>query len=201
MDPKYIGIIWTGSGLLDVRNPDPKLIKLREIARGLSCNNKFGGHSLAKLPPYNVAWHCLFCEAVADRLDYPLEVRLQALFHDAAEAYLGDLITPLKELFPLFSIIERNLLDAIFQKFRVPADLDPRVKEIDRWALDVERLHIMPPDIWDPAPDIPPEIAKIGDTWFDWIHKQSKQREFASSFFYARACALLDAYWSQLDEG
>ena len=74
--------------LFDPFNPDPALIDLRDIAHALGNICRFGGHSRRY---YSVAEHSIL---VASLVPEPL--RLPALLHDAAEAYLGDIITPIK---------------------------------------------------------------------------------------------------------
>lgn len=194
MDPRFNGIAWTGSCLLDVRNPNPAHINLRDIARGLARKYRFGGHTRDDLPPYSVAWHSMFCESIADQMGLPVWVRLQAILHDAPEYVLGDQITPIKVLLRDFGPLEDALWQATARRFNIPAEFHPAVKEIDRIAFEVERFHLVAPDAWDPAPEVPAEWADLAASWIDFCHRHAAQdAPFAAALFHSRVRALEDA--------
>ncbi len=68
---------------------------IKEIINSLSKINRFNGHTVY---PYSVARHSLACVAVA-MVEYEIsnpELLLVTLFHDAAEAYIGDIVRPIK---------------------------------------------------------------------------------------------------------
>jgi 5'-nucleotidase len=198
MDPKYHGVVWTGSGLLDLRDPDPAKIDLRDIARGLSRAYRFGGQTRDDLPPYSVAWHSLFCEAVADQMGLPLWARLQVLLHDAPEYVLGDMITPIKVLDPVYQGLESDLWRAVAARFDVPEDHHPALREIDAMAAEVERLHLIPAGAWDPAPQVPAEWAGMGERWIAFTQSRSPEATLSSALFHARATALIEAHASEV---
>jgi 5'-deoxynucleotidase YfbR-like HD superfamily hydrolase len=83
---------------------------IADIARGLAHINRFNGR--IRFDHYSVAQHSLL---VADLL--PPELKLFGLMHDAAEAFLGDLITPVKRLVPRFAHIEDRAMRAIALQF------------------------------------------------------------------------------------
>ncbi len=70
-------------------DPRPEDIRIEDVAHGLACINRFGGH-LAE--PYNVAHHSLIVSDLCD------EQPLWALLHEVAEALsgLGDVCGPTK---------------------------------------------------------------------------------------------------------
>ena len=92
--------------------------------------------------------------------------------HDAAEAFLGDITRPLKQMLPEYKKIEAEAERAIFDRFGILGPLPPQVKQADLRVLAAEQKQIMPEgtDGWvrgqkvDPAPIIvrhlPPEEAK-----------------------------------------
>ncbi len=116
--------ILTHSGqLLDVLNPDPKAIKIEDIAHALSQKVRWGGHSAR---PITIAEHSVRVARVARYLcnergfdkDAALRAELAALLHDAAEAYIGDMPKPIKDALPVWdSQIEKPLQDAILKAF------------------------------------------------------------------------------------
>jgi hypothetical protein len=65
-----------------------------------------------------------------------------AVLHDSPEAWLGDKISPLKQLFPFFKIIENNFFACIVDKRKLrPLSVEERMtlKFADRIALSIER--------------------------------------------------------------
>ena len=75
-------------------------VDIEDIAHGLAYQCRFNGQTNAF---YSVAQHSLIVAALV-----PEELRFAALLHDAAEAYLGDMVKPLKVLLPGFSEIEET---------------------------------------------------------------------------------------------
>jgi 5'-deoxynucleotidase YfbR-like HD superfamily hydrolase len=74
----------------------------------------------------------------------PPEFALQGLLHDAAEAYLGDVSTPLKQLIPEYKVIEHRVERVICQAFDLPFPLDPSIKQADLRMLVTEKRDLMP---------------------------------------------------------
>lgn len=112
-------------------------VAIEDIAHGLAYQCRFNGqtHSF-----YSVAQHSLMVMALVAP-----EHRLAALLHDAAEAYLGDMVKPLKTLFPEFSAIEARVMDIIGRRFAVDlTHLDPSIKRADLIALATEKRDLMP---------------------------------------------------------
>jgi len=97
-------------------DPCPDLIKIEDVAHGLACTNRFGGH-LAE--PYNVAHHCLIVS------DLCPEQPLGALLHEVAEALsgLGDVCGPTKRhpsLRDPIKALEHGIEDAASVRFGLP---------------------------------------------------------------------------------
>ena len=76
--------------------------------------------------------------------------------HDAAEAYIGDIPKPLKELLLDYQVIEQRMEFALFRKFGVqfPLPLPKSVKQADLVMLATERRDLMPADNLDGYPII-----------------------------------------------
>jgi len=80
--------VWTSSGLfVDLLDPLPEQISLDDIAWGLAHTNRYNGQGGV----YSVAEHCVHASNLA-----PAGYELAALLHDAAEAYTGDWVRPLR---------------------------------------------------------------------------------------------------------
>ena len=141
-------------------------VAIEDIAHGLAYQCRFNGQTRDF---YSVAQHSLMVMQLV-----PEEHRLAALLHDAAEAYLGDMVKPLKNLFPAFSEIEAQVMAIIGQRFDVElAQLHPSIKQADLIALATEKRDLMPhsTEPWaylagvEPVSEnirpMPPELAKM----------------------------------------
>lgn len=132
---RTITAIQTYSGaMFDFLDPDPDTIIIEDIAHSLSLTNRFGGHTQKA---YSVAQHCVLCAQMA-----PVGLSFQALMHDAQEAYVGDVATPLKQLLPDYQAMEARVEGAVRDKFGLPREFDPRVKEVDTRMLATEAKHL-----------------------------------------------------------
>lgn len=117
--------------MLDVKNPDPALITIEDIAHSLSIIPRFTGHTAF---PYTVAQHSLWCA----KLIAEPELKLDALMHDAPEAYLNDLATPIKKDLSKYMLMEGVVWSVIARKYGLPERLDARVKKVDDAAFSHE---------------------------------------------------------------
>jgi uncharacterized protein len=136
--------ILTFSGqYVDLLDPDPDTINIGDIAKALSQINRFGGHTRV---PYTVAQHSLLVSE-----NVPPEFALQALLHDAAEAYVGDVVRPLKYMADMRSYRDRESImqAAIYQRFGLGMHQTDACRSSIRCAdlvmLATERRDLMPP--------------------------------------------------------
>lgn len=89
------------SGLyFDLLDPQPDQFTLSDIAGALSKICRFGGQIDYF---YSVAEHSVHCFDQADRDGASPAVCRLALFHDAAEAFIGDVVKPLKVMLPEYA--------------------------------------------------------------------------------------------------
>lgn len=95
-------------------DPRPHDIDPVDIAHALSMICRYGGH-VSRF--YSVAEHCVLMSRTVSK-----ENALWALLHDASEAYLGDMIRPLKYHMPEYRTVEAYLMEVICYRF----DLEPR---------------------------------------------------------------------------
>lgn len=109
---------------VNVFDPKPEMFLLEDIAEGIAYNYRWGGHSLSKI---TVAEHSL---NVAELMMNEDDVRA-ALFHDASEAYLSDLPSPIKANIPIYKKIEAKVMAAIAERFGFIWPLSKAVKDGD----------------------------------------------------------------------
>lgn len=76
-----------------LETPTPDMIRMRDIAHHLALINRFNG---ATDTPYSVAQHSVLVADLLLARKLPAHVCLWGLLHDAHEAYLGDVTTPVK---------------------------------------------------------------------------------------------------------
>lgn len=125
------GIIETASGaFLDIMNPKAEDVSMDDIDFALRRIYRFGGHA-----NYTVLQHSLSVFEICYTLynENPShQLRLAALLHDAAEAYIGDIPTPIKNLIPGIEDIEINILKAIYEHLGLSwEDAQPSSIEMD----------------------------------------------------------------------
>ncbi|BEM21556.1 hypothetical protein SMCM5_45580 [Serratia marcescens] len=128
----------------------PDAIDIDDIAQALSNICRFAGH-LDDF--YSVAQHSVLVSRLV-----PPELALEALLHDASEAYCQDIPAPLKALLPDYRDIEASVDNAIRSLFGLPMEHSPEVKRADLVMLATERrdLGIDDGDKWDILDGIAP---------------------------------------------
>ena len=124
---------------LDLKNPAPRLITLADIAYATARICRYTGHTSRHT---SVAEHSVHVSLIC-----PPEVAYDALLHDAAEAYVGDVSGPLKRLLPDFIVVEQNMRAAIAKRFGLSSEwqyADPlAVKAADLRMLAIEARAVM----------------------------------------------------------
>jgi len=138
-DPTQVGeslfgdeyCIKTFSGrYVNVFSPDPDDIVIEDIAHGLSMMCRFGG----QMPDfYSVAQHSCMVADLCWGMD-----KLAGLLHDASEAYMLDIPSPIKKGLPDYKRVEKNLMRVIAEKFGFDYPLPPSVKNADHHMLITE---------------------------------------------------------------
>ncbi len=136
------GCMRTFSGqMIEVANPDPLQLYAIDIAVGLSRECRFGGHTKRF---YSVAEHAMWCADRALEL-FPDKkyIAFKLLMHDAHEAYLKDIPSPVKSLIPAYEYLRANWDKAIELRFGLtPFHYhEEEIKAIDREALEWEFEH------------------------------------------------------------
>lgn len=131
------------------RHFDPMQIRtedicIEDIAHALSLMCRGGGHLKYF---YSVAQHSLNCAAEAKARGWSERLQLACLLHDASEAYLSDIIRPVKANLTGYLEIENRIMGKILEKFNL-SDLTEeehrKWKQIDDEILYYELKNLMP---------------------------------------------------------
>lgn len=120
---------YTGK-VFDLNNLTPEMICIEDIAHALSRISRFGGHTEKMI---TVAQHCV--QMVSH---VPKEDKLAALLHDASEAYIGDMPSPIKRMLSGFRNLEDLIMFNVAAKYGFEYPLSPEVKKADAYFLSYE---------------------------------------------------------------
>lgn len=192
----------TNGNILNLIKLIPTEVDIIDIAGPLSRQCRYNGHIGTF---YSVAQHSLI---VSNMLPKPESesalMGLYALLHDAAEAYVGDIIAPIKRTLFVsigphvqisFNDFEQKILFTIFEAFHMPTHSPEIVNEIDLRVLLTEQCKYMsktnPPyvpnlepfdtDVLDMA--YPPVMAEIlflrrfHDLYKQWMSNRDVELE------------------------
>ena len=116
-------------------NPTLDSIDIIDIAGALSKMCRFGGHCNKF---YSISEHCWHLSYKASPPN-----RLAALMHDASEAYIADIVRPIKPHLQNYRAIEDGLMEKIAEKFDFDWPLPQEVKHLDLGILSDEREQNM----------------------------------------------------------
>lgn len=161
---------------IDYTNPDPEQIDIRDIAHNLSFENRFIGQTEK---PYSVAQHCVLGSRVFEEMNMYRNA-FMFLLHDAAEAYVKDIPTPLKKLLgSTYKDIEQRFTRAIMTKFLLPVIEDFGIKTMDLCMLAAEKEQLLSPGTvpWTQLESVRPMNVHI----VPWSQPHA-EREFLAQF-------------------
>lgn len=117
---------------------------IEDIAHALANQCRFSGHSRRH---YSVAEHSIRVSMLLEEWGEDEDVQLWGLLHDASEAYLVDLPTPLKTHPAIgdgYRKAERTLMRVICARFSLPEREPERVRIADAVMLATEVRDLMP---------------------------------------------------------
>ena len=113
----------------------PDNVAIEDIAHALSMMCRGNGHLRFF---YSVGLHSINCAQEAIARGYQTGTVLACLLHDATEAYIADLIRPVKNQLPEYEIMENNLFEVIKEKFFLQHVEEKELAKV--WAIDHEML-------------------------------------------------------------
>lgn len=166
--------------------PHPADICIVDISHSLSMLCRFNGHTRRF---YSVAEHCTHVSRLV-----PADLALAGLLHDAAEAYVSDIPTPMKRLTEIVwqeggpgelralkaSALERRILRVVFPCFGLSPRLEESEMDINRADLAMlmaEKAQLLGPEPASWCIDSPPADVKV-ECW----PPELAERRFLSRF-------------------
>lgn len=108
----------------------PEKVEIMDIGHALSMLCRYTGHSTSF---YSVAEHSVLVSHLV-----PPEFALEGLLHDAHEAYIGDIGSPLKSHLREFKGIDVAVQAHVLAALEIQTPLPPEVKAADERAAEIE---------------------------------------------------------------
>lgn len=136
-------------------DPRPEEIHIEDAAHALAHVCRFGGHVKFF---YSVAQHAVAVSHLCEPQD-----ALWGLLHDASEAYIGDMVRPLKRqaCFSGYVEAEERLMRAVCDRFGLPYEMPASVAVADEIMLATEARDLKGVDLETWTVKQPPTEARI----------------------------------------
>lgn len=175
---------------LNFIHPDVDAITREDVAHGLAHVCRYTGQCDRF---YSVAEHACLVTWRLRELGHSVDVQWAGLHHDDAEAFVGDVNRPLKQLLPEYATIERRIWGVVDVALKLgigdpPTEKYTVVKDADNWALSAEAYHMLPSrggswftdGLYDPDRDeFPADIgfspAEAKESWLLWYNLLAKE--------------------------
>lgn len=123
-------------------NPEQNEFTIEDIALSLSNLCRYSGQ-VEKF--YSIAQHCYHVSYAVDQ-----EYALDGLLHDAVEAFMVDIPTPLKVLLPDYKALEQKHEAEMFKRFGLEFPMNAAVHKADKELLCAEVRDMKPANPhWD----------------------------------------------------
>ena len=149
-------ILLHSGNYFDLLDPASSRFELSDIAHGLAMTCRFAGQCSRFYSVAEHSWHASFLVSE--------EYKLAALMHDAAEAFIGDVTRPLKQLLPEYRAIEKRIEAVIDDRYMLAGECDgAEVKAADLALLAAEQAQLMPAhdDTWAALAGVRPAPINI----------------------------------------
>ena len=132
----------------------PKIgdVDIEDIAHALSLQCRYAGHCNNF---YSVAQHSVLGVWLMDDENELSSYQKLFLMHDAPEAYIGDMIRPMKVYSPAYKETEEAVNAVVMRAFDLPSEMPPLIKHYDNVMCTWEKKYLLPnADEWHNMPDI-----------------------------------------------
>lgn len=151
-------------------------VAIEDIAHALSMMCRGNGHLRFF---YSVGLHSINCAREAQARGYQVGTVLACLLHDATEAYIADLIRPVKNQLPEYEVIENRLFEVIKEKFFLQHLEEKEWSKV--WSVDHEMLANELPVILTDKPLIE-KVPLLSNPILEERDRKSVELEFLRLF-------------------
>lgn len=135
---------WSGRRV-DVLNPNPNDITVADVAHALARQCRYNGHlgGFLSVARHSI-WVSQYCES------YGPVTALWGLFHDAAEAYIGDMVSPFKRSpqMQMFREVETQMEMVIAEVLGLPHPMPDEVHDADKFVTHEVEMRLGLKDSW-----------------------------------------------------
>ncbi|MBE8232204.1 MAG: hypothetical protein HAW67_00615 [Endozoicomonadaceae bacterium] len=137
--------MWTYTQkVVDPMNLKADDISLIDIGVSLSRQVRYNGHTTTN-DHYSVARHSLILADMVYDSTGSKDMEAVAFAHDFSEAYMGDIIRPIRSLCPALKKLEAELTESIFTRLKIKSKRIPTiVRDLDNLLLNLEMSHFFP---------------------------------------------------------
>ncbi len=164
---------------------DPRAdeVFIDDIANALARLCRFGGHIRDDIEHYSVSEHSVHVADALYRDTNDKRLAFAGLMHDSPEAYVIDLIRPLKKSIPEYEKIEARNYQVIADRFGLPQMLPAIVKVYDERVLKDERAQVMAPsaEAWSTMNN---SVEPLGVTLGCWRPFVARDKFLHRFYFY-----------------
>lgn len=156
----------------DYKNFTKDNVHTNDIFLSLARINRFIGHASR---PYSVGEHTINCYKMAKKLDYTNREKLLVFIHDWTEAYVGDCVTDLKSMMPMFKEVEHDVEIAICEYLGIEPPTEEenkKIKLVDYTMMLIEMRNITKHKWMERIND-----NTIVDMFYDEFFKEFEERD------------------------
>lgn len=130
-----------GGRWFDFLNPDSTPLTVDDIAWGLAHEFRYSNQGYEMLTVAQHSYMAAFLKFV------PPEYQRGMLFHDASEAVMKDLASPLKKLLPDYQEMESRIQASILKSLNVRPAPESLIAEVDHYLLEEEMAVVFSEDL------------------------------------------------------
>lgn len=164
-------------------NPRAEDIAITDVIYALSRICRYGGHLAMqhKDSIYSVLQHSVYVYWIVKK--YRPEMAhafMWALMHDATETWYGDIVSPLKRMFPEYRALEDTAAVQVRMAFNIPHDTE--IEAVVGWADQVcwkiECVHVSsnPQALLEGETPVPFTMSDIDPDFYLWTPSEARAR-------------------------
>lgn len=164
-------------------DPRPEAMDMEDVIWALSRICRYGGHLDTKYQDaiYSVLQHSVYVLWIMRKLfPHHVDGYLWALLHDATEAWYGDIVSPLKRMFPEYRALEDCAAVVVQEAFNIPYNptIGAMVHRADQmcWRLECVLVSANPDALLEGEPLSPFTMLEIDPDFRVWSPTEARAR-------------------------